>query len=124
MNNKRLGTRFERQLCQWFAERGYWVHFISPDSRGAQPFDIIAVKNGKVRAIDCKTCKDHIFRMSRLEDNQVMAFEKWISCGNGSPYIAVEHDGGVYLIAYLYLKMNERVDLKKEEVSLWLTVAE
>ena len=119
MNNKKLGTAFEKQICNLYSQSGYWVHFISPDSRGSQPFDIIAVKNGKVTVIDCKTCKDHVFRISRLEDNQIMAFEKWLACGNGIPWVAVEHDGNVYMISYTRLKINQKIDLDKEEVFLW-----
>lgn len=124
MNNKKLGANFEKQVCNLYAQNGYWVHFIAPDARGSQPFDIIAVKNGKVTVMDCKTCKDHIFRISRLEDNQIMAFERWLACGNGIPWIAVEHDGNVYMISYTRLKINQKVDLDKEEVFLWGMSAE
>ena len=55
MNNKRRGTEFERQMCDILAKKGYWVHFIVPDARGAQPFDIIACRDGRPVAIDCKT---------------------------------------------------------------------
>lgn len=124
MNNKKLGSNFERQMCELYAQNGYWVHFISPDARGSQPFDIIAVKNGRVIVFDCKTCKDHIFRLSRLEDNQVMAFEKWIACGNPMPYIAVEYQGAVYMIDYDRLKRSKKIDLRKESVGVWLISAE
>ena len=50
MNNKIIGTAFEKEMCELLANRGYWVHFITPDNRGAQPFDIIAVKDGKAFA--------------------------------------------------------------------------
>lgn len=111
MNNKNLGTAFERRLVQKLSERGYWVHFIAPDSRGAQPFDIIAAKDGICIVGDCKTCKDHIFRISRLEENQKMAFEKWLACGNLDPLIFVEYQGQIKMIQYSDLKKEGRVDL-------------
>lgn len=104
MNNKKLGSKFEKEICQRLAAKGYWVHFIVPDIRGAQPFDIIAVKDGKAFAIDCKTCVADIFSISRLEDNQVMAFEKWIRCGNTCPLIIVEHKEHILCIEYFTLK--------------------
>lgn len=116
MNNKKLGTDFERKLCGMLAEDGYWVHFLSPDARGAQPFDVIAVKNGEAVAIDCKTCKDHIFRISRLEDNQVMAFEKWLACGNDEVYLAVLHENNVYFVDYTDLKAQGKINLMEVEV--------
>ena len=111
MNNKRIGMDFERKIVDMFSKSGYWVHFISPDARGAQPFDIIIVKDGVAVVGDCKTCKDHIFRLNRLEENQKMAFEKWLSCGNTEPLIFVEHKGAVKIIEYSALKSAGRIDL-------------
>lgn len=111
MNNKKLGTAFERELVKKLSEMGCWVHFLTPDSRGAQPFDIIAVKNGAAVAIDCKTSKDHILRFDRLEDNQVLAFEKWIACGNMMPLIAVKYKDRIIAIKYDELKEARKVDL-------------
>lgn len=111
MNNKRLGTAFERLVVRRLAQSGYWVHFISPDNSGAQPFDIIAVKNGTCIVGDCKTSKDHIFRIGRLEENQKYAFEKWLSCGNPEPLIFVEYKGEIKIIKYTDLKEAGRIDL-------------
>lgn len=105
-------------MCGIFSAKGYWVHFISADARGSQPFDVIAVKDGKPIVFDCKTCKDKIFRIGRLEDNQVMAFEKWLSAGNPMPYVAVEHESCVYMIEYGRLKEAGKIDLRKED-AVW-----
>ena len=111
MNNKRLGTAFEKRVVRNLTQSGFWVHFIAPDTRGAQPFDIIMAKNGIASVADCKTSKDHIFRISRLEENQKMAFEKWIACGNTEPMIFVEYKGEIKIIMYSTLKKDGRVDL-------------
>lgn len=111
MNNKRIGTEFEREFVQMLANRGYWVHFINPDKTGSQPFDVIAVKNGKAYAFDCKTCTTKRFSINRLEDNQVLAFEKWISCGNTMPMIAVKYQRTVRIIRYDLLKTEQSVIL-------------
>ena len=115
MNNKKLGTAFEQEMVKILSDNGYWVHFISPDNRGAQPFDIVAVKNGFALAADCKTCEDHIFRISRLEWNQMLAFQKWIDCGNGMPVIFVKHNEKIYMVEYDRLVKDEKVDL--DEIS-------
>lgn len=111
MNNKKLGAAFEKEICEKLAESGYWVHFIVPDARGAQPFDIIAVKNGQATAIDCKTSASHRFSIRRLEDNQIMAFEKWLDCGNEMPLIVVKYDGHIYQIPYDKLKEKKSINL-------------
>lgn len=117
MSNKALGTAFEKRVCDLLKTYGWWVHFLEPNHGGAQPFDIIAVKRGKAIAIDCKTCADSIFRISRLEDNQINAFELWLARGNNTPYVIIEHDGAIYSIPYLTLKRMSAVKL--DDAFLW-----
>lgn len=116
MNNKRLGNSFELEVCTIMSNLGYWVHFLSPDPRGAQPFDIIAVKNGKARAIECKTLSEdkHYFPIDRLEDNQILAFEKWMQCGNDAPMVAVKWGTRIRLIDYRRLKELGKIDMRME----------
>ena len=113
MNNKKLGIAFERFVCADLAHNGYWTHFITPDERGSQPFDIIAVQGNRAVAIECKTlnASEHIFPLSRLEDNQLMAFKRWMMCGNDSPMIAVAWKGKCYYIPYTELEEKKRIDL-------------
>lgn len=113
MNNKRLGTAFEREFCELLAKKGYWVHFITPDNRGAQPFDVVAAKGGRAFAFDCKTCASDTFSIDRLEDNQMAAFERWMACGNMDPYIAIKHRDGIYLVFYSVLKHKHRIKVKE-----------
>lgn len=112
MNNKKLGSDFEKELCQLLAEEGWWVHFISPNESGAQPFDIIAVKDGIALAGDCKTSVNNIFRINRLEENQKMAFDKWLACGNTMPYIFVKYKNWICAVPYAELKTKEKVNLE------------
>lgn len=117
MNNKKLGTAFERELCELLATRGYWVHFITPDNRGAQPFDIIAVKDEKAISLDCKTLAERTksFNFSRLEDNQIFAFEKWLACGNSTPMIAIKWRDEIYVVDYLTLKKKKSIKMEDIE---------
>lgn len=111
INNKVIGTDFEREFCKLLAGRGYWVHFISPAANGGQPFDVIAVKDGKAYAFDCKTSVSARFPITRLEENQIMAFERWITCGNNDPQIAVKYKLNIYLVSYKRLKEEKVVEL-------------
>ena len=114
MNNKKLGTSFEKRVCDIFSEHGYWVHFLSPDNRGTQPFDIIAVKNGLAWAVECKTLSlsQKYFSISRLEDNQILAFEKWIQCGNKIAIIVVEYGDKIYWISYESLREQKKIKME------------
>ena len=117
MNNKRLGTEFEQQMCRLLKADGWWVHFLSPDASGAQPFDLIAVQGRRVIAADCKTSSVPIFKIDRLEDNQISAFEYWRLCGNGEPLLFIKYAERVYVVPYLMLKQRRRIDLR--EFSPW-----
>lgn len=117
MNNKRLGNSFEVDVCKLLANAGYWVHFIVPDARGAQPFDIIAVKDKIAYAIECKTLtiSQRYFSINRLEENQKMAFDLWMQRGNTEPIIAIKYgDNKILFARYLDLIMNEgKIDMIK-----------
>ena len=111
MNNKKLGTEFERDVAKAFKEAGWWVHFITPDNRGAQPFDVIAVKNDEVIIGDCKTSSTKRFNINRLEDNQINAFDYWMRCGNNTPALFVRYLNDVFAVDYTVLKEQGSVDL-------------
>lgn len=108
-NVKKIGSDFEHEFCRMLTEHGFWNHFFTPDARGAQPFDVIAVKDGCAYAIDCKTCVANNFSIDRLEDNQVLAFSRWGECGNGMPWIAVKHKNEVHMIPYINLIQKSSV---------------
>ena len=116
MNNKKIGSDFEKEVCKMLQDMGYWVHFITPDMRGAQPFDIIAAKNNRPYAIDCKTCVSKTFSISRLEDNQIFAFEKWLKCGNLLPYIFVKHQDQILCIPYTLLRSIKSIKLDEDNI--------
>lgn len=119
MNNKKIGTDFEKETCDRLNRMGYWVHFISPDpATGKQPFDIIAVKDNEAIAIDCKTCASHIFRINRAEDNQIMAFGKWQKCGNEEAYFLVKHEGKAYMVPFGRLILDEKIDLLADDIEV------
>lgn len=116
MNNKRIGTSFERDMCDYLARKGFWVHFISPDGTGAQPFDIVAVKNGKAYAIDCKTNVSNRFSMQRIEDNQILSFARWKECGNTNPLLAINNKGKILWVDYKSLEILNSIPLDEEKL--------
>ena len=115
MNNKRLGTEFERECAELLESEGYWVHFITPNGSGSQPFDIIASKNDKPIVLDCKTSAIRNFNISRLEENQILAMDLWLRKGNKKAFVFVKYKDKVYRIPYLMLKGAEKVNLDECE---------
>lgn len=114
MNNKKIGIAFERKILTWCQNEGFWAHFLTPDARGAQPFDVIAVKDKVPYAIECKTLsdKEDCFPFSRLEENQILACERWLKCGNTMPVIAIGRGGNkACFVLYETLKKNGRIKI-------------
>ena len=100
MSNRKTGTAFEKELCEYLGKHGFWAHNLAQSAAG-QPFDVIAVRHGIAYPIDCKVCENDVFPFSRIEENQRMAMEKWIKAGNGDTWFALKlSDGEVYMVPY------------------------
>ena len=97
--NKKLGNDFEQELCEIFADAGFWVHNFANRKNG-QPADIIAVKNGRAYLIDAKECTREIFTLKRMEYNQELSMGLWIECGNATPYFALKARNEIYMVDY------------------------
>ena len=106
--NKKLGNNFEQELCEILADAGYWVHNFANRKNG-QPADIIAVKDGGAYLIDAKVCSYEVFPFRRIEDNQHLAMDMWIECGNIEPYFALKCRNEIYMVRYRTIK-----DLQKK----------
>lgn len=103
MINKKIGNDFEQELCEILADTGFWVHNFANRKNG-QPADIIAVKNNKSFLIDAKVCSFEVFPFRRIEDNQHLAMDIWIECGNTAPYFALRARNDVYMVPYDTIK--------------------
>ena len=111
MNNKLLGNSFEQEFCNLLARDGFWVHFIETNKSGAQPFDIVAGKDGYIYAFDCKTNKGNRFRLDRIEDNQQLAFDKFNRARNFNSYFAIKNEENIYIypsIILIHFKQNNQ----------------
>lgn len=115
MNNKKLGTEFEREVVTLLSQEGYWVHFITPDARGSQPFDIIASKDNIPIVGDCKTSKSKWFAVTRFEENQLMAFEQWFEKGNKYAFVFIKYNEKVYQIPFRMIAGLKKINLEECE---------
>ncbi len=79
------GYRAERLLLQELSKLGYMVMRAphSGSSSIASP-DIVAVKNGRVIAIECKA-REEAFK---IEEDQLLQLKQWEEMGGAVPYIA------------------------------------
>lgn len=64
---------------------------------------------------DCKTSDKKWFSISRLEENQIMAFELWLKRGNTKAFIFIKYNEKIYQIPYRMLKGLQRINLEESE---------
>lgn len=109
MNNKRIGNDFEKELAEILSKEGYWVTYITPKQHiRSQPCDLIAIKDNKATLIDCKTCKTHLFPISRIEENQWQAYKKYKKCGNSNFVLAIKYENKIYIIPLDIIKKDRK----------------
>lgn len=107
-SNIKIGSKFEREFCELLATKGFWVHRMAQNNAGQQPADVLAVYHGTAYLIDCKVCSDDRFPFSRMEDNQRMAMDKWISCQGSMPKFALKDSKGrIWMLDYQWAVAKE-----------------
>ncbi len=112
-SNKKIGNDFEKEYARILKSRGYWVTFLTPKRHvGSQPCDLVAIKNDKAILIDCKTCKTHLFPISRIEENQRQAFKRYLKCGNTTFILAIKYNNKIYEINM------KNIDFKQKNIEL------
>ena len=122
MNNKILGSKFEKDFAAFIASKGYWVHFIEGAAHtGSQPFDLIAIKDNIPYCIDCKTLsiKSRVFPTSRIEDNQLLAYKRYKKCGNSNFCLAILWNNDVYTMSFDNIDFNAKSFDMSECIPVW-----
>lgn len=100
MNNKSMGTKFEKEFAEILADHWFWVHLFQ-DNKNGQPCDVIAAKDGHAYLFDCKSCETDYFQLSRAEENQINAMILFSMMGNEPGMFAIRFpDKQVYLLPY------------------------
>lgn len=97
-------TQFETQICWLFHKLGYWAHRLARDERGAQPFDVIAIKGHAIFAVDCKVCSRPRLDITRAEINQMLAFTMLSKTTEARCGFMCYHKGDIYFIPYFMVE--------------------
>ena len=109
MNNKKIGNDFEKDFAEFLAKNGYWVApFPGKAHTNAQPADLICCKNDRPYLIDCKTLenKNGIFNLSRIEENQRLAYQRYVACGNKNYSLAILWKNDIYIVQLAEIDFN------------------
>lgn len=121
------GQQFERDFCELLKRKDYWALQIPRNRRGAQPFDVLAIKDKEIFAIDCKTSASNLFQLSRVEHNQWSAFKTITNASNGGVKagLAIFHAGEIYWVDYseLLKLLLDGKSLKITSKYLWFDKA-
>lgn len=119
MNNKKLGSKFEKDFAEYLSKKGYWVHYVEGSAHtGSQPCDLLACKNNEVIMIDCKTLENQngLFPLSRIEENQRLAYNKAKKCGCEGFCLSIIWNNDIYIVPFDFLDFSKKsYDLKKNK---------
>lgn len=96
-NNKKSGTAFENDFRRLLRKNGFWSHKLVENENGA-PFDIIAVKNKRAYAFDCKDCSSARFPLNRVEDNQITGMQSIREAG-AETFFVFRFDQSEYIVS-------------------------
>lgn len=98
------GSEFENIVCKILRAEGDWVLRIPRNEKGAQPFDILSIRRPTALAIDCKVCEANRFPLSRVEDNQWLAFEDFEKRA-GCASLIILHKRKIYSLPFAHLRL-------------------
>lgn len=117
MNNKIIGNNFESEYAKILSKKGYWVVPIVPKKNGSQPCDLIAIKEDIPILIDCKVSESHLFPLSRVEQNQRLAFRKYLECDNTQYFLVIKYKNRIYKIDMrtIDFDLQKNIDLEGEK---------
>ena len=105
------GYRAERSLLHELSKMGYMV-MRAPHSGSANLAlpDIIAVKDGKILAIECKA-REEAFK---IENEQLAQLKQWQDVGGATPYIAWKISRKGWKFIHLEHVMNNNGNVGKK----------
>ena len=71
------GNRDETLVVDLFRKHKFWTHNFAKDSSGAQPVDVVAIRNNESWLVDVKNVRkeDVSFPFSRIEANQLTCMD-------------------------------------------------
>lgn len=101
------GSEFEQRACELFASRGFWALNIPKNKFGAQPFDVIAIKDSEIWAVDCKVCSEPRLSLARVETNQALAFGMMTQRTNARCGFLCYHNKRLYFIPWSAIDMSK-----------------
>lgn len=112
-DNRTNGGRFEQEFAEFLDKHGFWCHVLQQNKSG-QPADIIAVKENYHCLIDCKEVRTNKgFVLSRAEENQRLAMQKFQTRGQNVGWFAVKYPGiGIRMLSLQTLLMAEELGVK------------
>lgn len=112
------GSEFEKAVEKLLKDNGWWVHRFAKAKDGSQPFDILAMKDNRLCAYDCKVLNGNAerFPFSRVEDNQFLSFAMLESRvrmeGAGEVGFLIYSKGRIYFLGSYVMKMMDNLGVK------------
>lgn len=113
------GAEFERLVADLFQKNGFWALRIPKNERGAQPFDILAIRGDVVYAVDCKVCERKYFSLNRIEDNQWISMDVMKRKTNAVLGFVIFHNERLFFVSYDEAFLSETASIHLDDKHLW-----
>lgn len=102
-DNRTNGGRFEQELARQLYNAGFWVHVLQQNKAG-QPADLIVCKGAFCTLIDCKVISGPYFPLSRVEENQRYAMQRFSDRTDNACWFAMKlPDGNIRLMSSMFI---------------------
>jgi len=102
------GSRRERELLEFLANQGFVVHRVAGSGLGEDAIcDLVAVKNGEVQFIECKSRKKTYY--SKFNSDQLKELIKISNSCKAKPVLAVKLNYKEWQVFDLNEKIPEKV---------------
>lgn len=103
------GSRREREFLEFLTKRGFIVHRVAGSGLGEEAIcDLVAIKNGKVKFIECKSRKKVYYPKFNLE--QLKELIRIANSCKAKPILAVKINYKDWQIFDLNKDVPEKVD--------------
>ena len=108
MPNSPKGSRRERELLELLSKQGYVVHRVAGSGLGQEAIcDLIAVKDGQVQFIECKSRKKVYYSKNNLE--QLLCMIQSAKSCKARPILAVKINYKKWQIIDIEEKIPEKI---------------
>jgi Holliday junction resolvase len=116
-NTAAKGARLEREILHFLNNNGYAAMRAPSSGNWVTPVDVVAIKNGRVIALECKNYKTK----PRLDKDSMKRFREWCTRAGATGFLLWQIHGVGGDDAWKFLTLDD-AEANRYEDSNWFTL--